>query len=264
MIVSVEMLPRPLLAMEPSSVSDAKLAYFEGDFETCLEICAKIRIGVVETTSLDDCALVGDERFSILSVAENSAHFDPDRAAALFTRYSALAPVDRMCALAADPRLSADETFIEGVIADARGERDHANACYRKAFNIFREIGYVRRAVTTAHALLKIARDNDLRQYIDTHLAGTTNYVTRSLRAADHAGVRLDEHPTIAALPPSQRDVTSLVCSGLTNKEIAALRNVGEQTIKNMLSKSIFPAFGVTNRAALVSLCLGQAPPRRR
>ncbi len=58
----------------------------------------------------------------------------------------------------------------------------------------------------------------------------------------------------------AQREVVLLMCQGKSNKEIAALRNVGEQTIKNMLTKHIFRAFGVTSRAALVSLCLRRTP----
>jgi DNA-binding NarL/FixJ family response regulator len=60
----------------------------------------------------------------------------------------------------------------------------------------------------------------------------------------------------VAALPRAQREVVLLICAGKTNREIAAQRLVGEQTIKNMLTKHIFPVFGVSSRAALVSECL--------
>src|SRR5450755_4789985 len=47
----MEMAPKPILAGKRASVSDAKLAYFEGDFERCLEICSGMRVGSVATAS---------------------------------------------------------------------------------------------------------------------------------------------------------------------------------------------------------------------
>jgi DNA-binding NarL/FixJ family response regulator len=66
----------------------------------------------------------------------------------------------------------------------------------------------------------------------------------------------LDRHPIVASLPRAQREIVGLICMGKSNKEIAQFRNVREQTVKNMLTQSIFPAFGVASRAALVSSCL--------
>jgi DNA-binding NarL/FixJ family response regulator len=64
-------------------------------------------------------------------------------------------------------------------------------------------------------------------------------------------------------LPRGQREVVGLICTGKTNKEIADLRGVTEQTIKNMLTKNVFPAFGVSSRAALVSSCLSACSSER-
>jgi hypothetical protein len=213
--------------------------------------------------SVDARALAGEERFALLSVAENCAPFAPAKAAELFATYWGLAPADRMLSLTSDPRLDADETFIAGVIAQATGSLEHAAQCYRQAFERFRGIGYVRRAITAAHALLTIDIDLDaeqeLRRYIGSHLAQTQNYITMSLGARMENGLSSPPgHPIVASLPPTQREVVALICSGKTNKEIAALRNVGEQTIKNMLTKYVFPAFGVSSRSALVSMCLGK------
>ena len=205
--------------------------------------------------TLDARELAGDERFSMLCVAENCAHFAPNKAAELFAGYWRLAPVDKMQSLSGDPRLTADETFIEGVIAQALDEWDRARACYRRAFEMFRAIGYVRRAVMSANALLKLGEDDELRCYINAELAGTDNYITRSFRSDDETD-SIEQHPIVASLPRTQREVVVLICRGKTNKEIAALRNVGEQTVKNMLTKHVFRAFGVSNRAALVSMCL--------
>jgi DNA-binding CsgD family transcriptional regulator/tetratricopeptide (TPR) repeat protein len=214
-----------------------------------------------QLATIDIAELTGEERFALMSVAENCAHFDPDGAASLFAAYWGLAPVDRMLSLAGDPRLSADETFIAGVVAQAGGDLGRAAICYRRAFEMFKEIGYVRRGVTAAYALISLVPDDEPAQsYARTQLIGTSNYITRGLeRLPMNRPAAFDRHPIIASLPKTQREVVALICSGKTNKEIAALRNVGEQTIKNMLSKYVFRKFGVTSRSALISACLREA-----
>jgi tetratricopeptide (TPR) repeat protein len=219
--------------------------------------------------ALDPRNLNGEERFAMLSVAETCAHFDPDKAIELFAGYCELKPIDTMFASSGDPRTSAYETFVGGVIAQARGERDHARFYYRKAFDMFKDLGYVRRAVISANASLnlQLADDNDLRSYISAQLAGTYNYISKSLIRTDDRRASLERHPIVAKLPPAQREIVVLICAGKTNKEISVLRKVGEQTIKNALTKSVFPAFGVSSRAALVSTCLRErrrVPERRR
>src|ERR1700676_351846 len=47
----MEMAPEPFLAQKRASVADAKLAYFGGDFERCLEICADTRARTLTTAS---------------------------------------------------------------------------------------------------------------------------------------------------------------------------------------------------------------------
>jgi tetratricopeptide (TPR) repeat protein len=114
--------------------------------------------------SVDVRELHGEERFAMLAVAESCAHFAPGRATELFAQYWGLAPVDRMLSLAGDPRLTADETYIEGVIAHGSGERERAARCFRKAYEIFSEIGYARRARIAARSLLELEpNETDLR-----------------------------------------------------------------------------------------------------
>lgn len=208
--------------------------------------------------TIDPGKLTGDERFAMLTVVENSARFDIDAAGSLFTSYLGPAPIDKMPALLGDPRLAAEETFVAGILAQARGESDSAREKFHKAFDTFRAVGYVRRAIHSALALLELDGDTaELRAYIDVQLAGTHNYVTKSLASPDDDRMAtLAGHRIVASLPPTQREVVAQICLGKTNKEIALLRNVGEQTIKNMLTKSVFPAFGVSSRAGLVSRCL--------
>lgn len=105
----------------------------------------------------------------------------------------------------------------------------------------------------SAHALLKLADSDELRSYIATRTRGTSNYITRSMSEVPSAlATSIDSHPVVATLTRSQREVVFLICTGKTNKEIAELRSVTEQTVKNAITKSIFPAFGVSSRAALL------------
>jgi DNA-binding CsgD family transcriptional regulator len=209
--------------------------------------------------AIDPRELVGEERFAILDAAECCAHFDPEKAVELSARYWGLAPLDALQSLAGDPRLAADETYISGVIAEAKGECARAQTCYRTSFEMFRDIGYVRRAVKCGHALLKLSADDEVRRYLVEQLAATNNYISASLKGHSEAANPIDpleQHPIVASLPRAQREVVVLLCQGKTNREIAQLRNLGEQTVKNMLTKHIFRAFGVSSRAALVSTCL--------
>lgn len=207
--------------------------------------------------NLDLATLGTEERFSLLAVAECCAHFDPERASELCARYFGLAPVQKVEVASGDVRLTADEAFITGVVAQARNQREQAGKCYRTSFELFRDVGYARRAVLAGHALLGLVEDAEVRSYVTAHLRGTSNFVTASLLPdrTDRVAA-LERHPIVAALPRAQRDVVILVCRGKTNREIAQARNVGEQTIKNMLTKHVFRAFGVSSRAALVSACL--------
>jgi diguanylate cyclase (GGDEF)-like protein len=210
--------------------------------------------------ALDPRKLSPQERLAMLSVAEACAPFDPAKAGELFAGYCELTPIDTILSSSVDPCTIAYETFVAGVIAEVRGERGQARFSYREAFSMFKDLGYVRRAVISASASLhlRVADDEDLRSYISLRLAGTQNYVSKSFTRADDLIASLERHPIVAKLPRTQKELVVLLCTGKTNKEIAELREVRVQTIKNVLTKSVFPAFGVSSRAALVSVCLSE------
>jgi len=202
--------------------------------------------------------LQGEERLALLAVAESCAHFDSQSAEQFLSAYWDLAPIDSIKVISGSPSLAAEETFVAGVVAQARGDVTGAASRYHRAFEESKRIGYVRRAILAALALLKLSGDQAAQNYLVAQFHGTSNYITRYLAQRGTANLPLPEqHPIVATLPHAQREVVLLVCQGKSNKEIAALRRVGEQTIKNMLTKDVFRAFGVSSRAALVSVCLG-------
>lgn len=205
---------------------------------------------------LNACELNGEERFAMLGVAEQCVYFDPDTTVELFSQYGKLTPIDAIVSSAGDPRLAAFETYVSGIVAQAQSNIERAKSCFRQAYEAFKDLGYVRRAVVAANAFLDLADDDDMRSYIAVRLAGITNFIIKGLAPRLDPAVSLVRHPLLASLPRTQREVVLLICMGKTNKEIAAFRHVHEQTIKNLLSKSVFPAFGVSSRTALVSTCL--------
>jgi len=207
--------------------------------------------------TLDESSLVGEDRFVLLSVAENWSRFEPEGAARLLVRYGELSPLESTLASAGDPRTEAHEIFVAGVVAQARGDTAFAIRCYHRAFSTFDSLGYIRRSVIAANALLKLEPSDHLRRYIVDNLAGTENYITAQLNLDDSIKT-LAHHPLVGELARAQREVVVLVCSGKTNKEIGQLRNVNEQTIKNMLTKNIYPRFGVSSRSALISVLMRQ------
>jgi hypothetical protein len=131
--------------------------------------------------TLDLLELEGEERFTILAVAESCAHFDSQSADRLFAVYWGLAPAEKMIALGGDPRLAAEETLVSAVIAESRGDVTLAQRCYRKAFEDFERLRYTRRALMAALALVRLNGDDAMRRYITQHLEGTSNYITRDL-----------------------------------------------------------------------------------
>ena len=58
-------------------------------------------------------------------------------------------------------------------------------------------------------------------------------------------------------LTPREREVLRCVCKGLTNKEIAALLAVSENTVKSFLQQ-LFSKLGVRTRSRLVALAIEQ------
>lgn len=246
----------PTVAYAASAWSVNSIVARNADEPVAAIVFAKLAIQSLGSRELSE--FTGEEPLSLLFVAESCAHFDLPAADRFFAIYRNLNPIDPMVAMSADPCLVAEENVVAGVIAEARGDVADAQRCYREAFTVFKRVGFVRRAVITAFALMKLHFDESIHQYLTEQLKGTANYITTQLDRRRFAAVKpLDRHPIFTALPSVQREVVGLICEGKSNKEIARLRNVSEQTIKNMLSMQVFPVFGVTSRAALISACLG-------
>ena len=114
--------------------------------------------------------LAGAERVLPLALAEELAYAgDVLGARALVRRHDAQPAASRML-VADDPPGAAHRAFVEAVIADAAGERRAARERYQRAFRVYREIGWVRRAALAALRLGELTGQAYLLQYARTVL----------------------------------------------------------------------------------------------
>jgi DNA-binding CsgD family transcriptional regulator len=81
--------------------------------------------------------------------------------------------------------------------------------------------------------------------------------------AAHAAASAHDQAGTLAVLTPSEREVTSYVCLGYTNKEIAVACGISPNRVRNKLVR-IFERLGVSTRAELSGLAARGYPAPRR
>lgn len=110
--------------------------------------------------------------------------------------------------------------------------------------------------------VLKSAATQLLYQCIDAVMAGEIwvgrESVTGLVEALRHvqSAPRTPGTP-IASLTPRERDIVNAITRGASNRDIARMLSMSEQTVKNHLS-SIFSKCGVSNRVELALLAASQ------
>ena len=204
--------------------------------------------------TLDVTALQGDNQLVPLSVAEEVAYCgDVVGARMLLKRYDAQNAPSGTTALANDPRLKAARSFVDGVVADAAGDRQQAHHHYREAFQTFKRVGYERRALLAALRIGEISGQTYLLDYVDRTLRKISDRSPLRARARRHNPLLKD--PVAAELSRTERAVLEMVCEGKSTAEIAEARGRSKQTIRNTVSR-VLTAFGVADRPALLRECL--------
>jgi DNA-binding CsgD family transcriptional regulator len=207
-----------------------------------------------EVDALDVSALHGDHYLIPLSVAEEIAYCgDVMGARMLLKRYDSLKSPSGDTALANDPRPKAFRSFVDGVVADAAGDRQQAHHHYRLAFQTFKRVGYERRALLAALRIGEITGQTYLLDYVDRTLRKVSDHSPLRERARRHNPLLKD--PVVAQLSPIERTVLEMVCEGKSTAEIADARERSKQTIRNTVSR-ILTAFEVADRSALLRECL--------
>ena len=207
-----------------------------------------------ELDSLGPSALQGENQLIPMSVAEEVAYCgDVVGARALLKRYDAQHALSSAAALANDPRLQAARAFVDAVVADCAGDRQQAHHHYRGAFQIFKRVGYERRALLAALRIGEISGQTYLLDYVDRTLRKISDHSPLRERARRHNPALRD--PVIAELSSIERTVLEMVCEGKSTAEIAEARGRSTQTIRNTVSR-VLTAFGVADRPALLRECL--------
>ena len=204
--------------------------------------------------SIDVTTLQGDDKLIPLSIAEEVAYCgDVVGARLLLKRYDAQDAPSATTALANDVRLKAARSFVDAVVADAANDRQQAHHHYREAFQIFKRVGYERRALLAALRIGEISGQTYLLDYVDRTLRKISDRSPLRARARRHDPALKD--PVAAQLSHIERAVLEMVCEGKSTAEIAQARGRSTQTIRNTVSR-VLTAFQVADRAALVRDCV--------
>ena len=197
----------------------------------------------------------GEERVSLLNLAEVAADRDPAAARDVLSLYDAIpVSVAPAFAFAHDTRLPAMEEYARGVVLAVSGERSAAVEKLTAAFKSFTSIGYAWRAAAAALRLhVTTSEDLWLRQASDAVRDFSQSSVANEIRRRA-AATAVD--PRVAALTPAQRRVYALLCEGLSDKEIAHSLGISPETAKNHAAR-VRQAFGVHSRAAVLAATRG-------
>jgi len=146
-----------------------------------------------------------------------------------------------------DRRIDAYENVAAARVAEILGDRELAVREYRRALEVWIDIGFFMRA---ALAALDLRRLTGLAAYdapVDAALARAPNAWFAPLRETFASPVH--------ALTPAERTVLLGLLAGKSAKSIAAALGRSHFTINNHTRK-IFTAFGVNSRARLLARCV--------
>ena len=127
------------------------------------------------------------------------------------------------------------------LVRELRGRGVAAPAVIMTA-NSERGFNEVAREAGASGSLLKTGRREELLETLRAVANGEHSFDSRHPRRA----------PGRAALSPREREVLRLVAGGATNREIAAALEVGDETVKTLLSRT-FAKLGAKRRAEAVS-----------
>lgn len=199
---------------------------------------------------VDWLSVRGEERIAVLLFAELLAPLDAAKAAYYMALYQRMPPLcDPLLGLSYGQRLCAIADYAAGVVHAALGNRKQGVALLRKSLQIFERDHYDWRAARCALALYDLTKDSAmlecarerLREYPGSWLM---EELQRKQAVIGDTG-----------LTPMQDAVFRDICAGCSTDEIAQKYQRSKFTIRNHV-KSIFRAFGVNTRSALVAEAL--------
>lgn len=177
-----------------------------------------------------------DDRLLLLYFAEFFSVGNVGKASHYLTKYRELG----RAVSTGDRRVKAIAAYSIGVTQLALDNRQAGLNELRQARRIFESYGYDFCAAEAGLAEYRVTRAPELLKQIQTLLRNYPQSWAAKEIASD------------LQLPQRQREVLALVCEGLSNGEISTRQGISEHTVRNQL-KTIFRAFGVRSRSALVA-----------
>ncbi|HEY6237430.1 MAG TPA: helix-turn-helix domain-containing protein [Candidatus Elarobacter sp.] len=199
--------------------------------------------------AIDARDLGPDQQQLAVFIAEQLANaHEYDGAQRLITHYNeVIAPIATV--VAGDDRYAALRHAIDGVICEARGDRNGAVRSFSQALKSYVKTRYRRRAAGVA---LRLAHLTGARRYVHYATAALREADSRFWMAADLTGLQEDASP---ALTDNQRIILTLVVQRKTYKEIAAQLGRSWKTVNNSVGQ-IRSKFGAASRGELVAAAL--------
>ena len=156
---------------------------------------------------------------------------------------------DELLSFHGDRAMTALEAYARGKVLLAEQSMREGVAELRRALDLWTQLGYRLRMAVAATTLRWATGDQ---RYAQAALDALRNAPQAWLREPllRHA---TDDNP-LAQLTPAERRVLAELCKGRRSREIAQAFGRSFNTINNQ-TRSIFSAFGVRSRAALVAKC---------
>ncbi len=202
------------------------------------------------SASVDWPATTGEERMGLLFLAEIATVTDPAAALAAMETYDTLAPMDPGQAVSTDPRLSAFEDYVRGLVFRLHGKYEAATTSLKAAAARFMACGHLWRG---ALAQFEFAATSSRGEHFDAARAIVTEHFPKSFLAR-RAGTDPMSDPIVSGLTPSQREVLALLLDGLGAREIATRTGRAYNTVRVHIDR-LREAFQTSSIQALVVEC---------
>jgi ATP/maltotriose-dependent transcriptional regulator MalT len=217
------------------------------------ELLTRTLLSLGELDAAAEAAATADARARTSLLPQRAATAMCARAAVLLARGDAAAAVDTarealpLAESADNPVLGARARALIGTALGRVGSTDEAVSELEEAERTLYGAGALREADAAAQELRRLGRR-----------------APRRIRGPRGGGAGPVAGPGIAALSAREREVATLVASGMRNRDVATALFVSEKTIESHLAR-IYDKLGVRSRAALATIIAGeQAEPAIR
>jgi ATP/maltotriose-dependent transcriptional regulator MalT len=217
------------------------------------ELLTRTLLSLGELDAAAEAAATADARARTSLLPQRAATAMCARAAVLLARGDAAAAVDTarealpLAESADNPVLGARARALIGTALGRVGSTDEAVSELEEAERTLYGAGALREADAAAQELRRLGRR-----------------APRRIRGPRGGGAGPVAGPGIAALSAREREVATLVASGMRNRDVATALFVSEKTVESHLAR-IYDKLGVRSRAALATIIAGeQAEPAIR